>query len=248
MERCSPLGAPRKLTVRACEEPEEHKRKVHFASLMDVCLLKNAELETKHQKYKGRVVLRGDIVKDDSGSYAVFTEQGSSASQMTAAKIMDIISRLPGCDGQAADAVSAYTQVKMEDAHKLLKIPKSECPDIWIRLPRHKWPKSWSSMEDPVVPLERNLYGHPLAGLLWERQFEKILLKHGWEKIPNWECLFVHRETGLFLSVYVDNIKLAGRNKILIRCGKYSTKKSIWENQHLSLIMYTWDALKDNVK
>ena len=95
--------------------------KVHFASLMDICHLKNAELEAKHQKYKGRVVLRGDIVKDDSGAYAVFTEQGSSASQMTAAKIMDIISRLPGCDGQAADAVSAYTQVKMEDAHKLLK-------------------------------------------------------------------------------------------------------------------------------
>ena len=60
---------------------------------------------------------------------------------MTAAKVMDIISRLPVCDGQA-DAVSAYTQVKMEDAHKLLKNPKSECPDIWIRLPRHKWPKS----------------------------------------------------------------------------------------------------------
>ena len=51
----------------------------------------------------------GDIVKDDSGS---------SASQMTAAKIMDIISRLPGCAGQAADVVSANTQVKMEDAHK----------------------------------------------------------------------------------------------------------------------------------
>ena len=215
---------------------------------MDICHLKNAELETKHQKYKGRVVLRGDIVKDDSGSCAVFTEQGSSASQMTAAKIMDIISRLPGCDGQAADAVSAKTQVKMEDAHKLLKIPISECPDIWIRLPRHKWPKSWSSMEDPVVPLERNLYVHHLAGLLWERQFEKILLKHGWEKIPNWECLFVHREKGLFLSVYVDDINWLERNTILIRCGKYSTKKLIWENQHLSLIMYTWAALNDNAK
>ena len=47
---------------------------------------------------------------------------------MTAAKIMDIFSRLPGCAGQAADAVSAYTQVKMEDAPKLLKVPKSECP------------------------------------------------------------------------------------------------------------------------
>ena len=151
--------------------------KVHFASLMDICHLKNAELQVKHQKYKGRVVFRGDIVKEESGSYAVFTEQGSSASQVTAAKVMDIISRLPGCAGQAADAVSAYTQIKMEDAPKLLKIPKSECPDIWIRLPRHKWPKSWSSMEDPVVPLERNLYGHPLAGTvmgkaMWEHPFE----------------------------------------------------------------------------
>ena len=62
-------------------------------------------------------------MKDDSGSYAVFKEQGSSASQMTAAKVMDIISRLPGCAGQAADAVSANTQVKMEDAPTLLKIP-----------------------------------------------------------------------------------------------------------------------------
>ena len=83
--------------------------KVHFASLMDICHLKNAELETEHIKYKGRVVPRGDNVKDESGPYAVFTEQGSSASQMTAAKVMDIISRLPGCAGQAADSVSAYT-------------------------------------------------------------------------------------------------------------------------------------------
>ena len=98
----------------------------------------------------------------------MFTEQGSPVSQMTAAKIMDIISRLPGCDGQAANAETAYTQVKMEDAHKLLKIPNSECPDIWIRLPRNNWPKSWSSMEDPVVLLGRNVYGHPLAGLLWK--------------------------------------------------------------------------------
>ena len=68
-------------------------------------------------------------------------------------------------------------------------------------------------MEDPVVPLERHLYGHPLAGLLWERQFEKILLKYCWEKVSKWECLFVHLEKGLFLSVYVDDIKLAGKKQ-----------------------------------
>ena len=80
-------------------------------------------------------------------------------------------------------------------------------------------------MEDPVVLLERNLYGHPLAGLLWERQFEKILLKHGWEKIPNWECLFVHREKGLFLSVYVGDIKLAGKKQNLDPMWKLLNKE-----------------------
>ena len=77
------------------DEERTSGAKVHFASLMDICHLKNAELEAKHQKYRGRVVLRGDIIKDDSGSYAVFAEQGSSASKMTAAKISWISS--PDC-------------------------------------------------------------------------------------------------------------------------------------------------------
>ena len=47
---------------------------------------------------------------DDSGAFAVITEEGSSASKMTAAKVMDVIARLPDVDGQAADVVSACTQ------------------------------------------------------------------------------------------------------------------------------------------
>ena len=111
---------------------KQGRRALQFASLMDICHLKNAELEAKHQKYKGRFVLRGDIVFHDSGSYAAFTEQGSSASHMTAAKIMDIISSRTS----SGDAVSDFSRLNMEDAPKLLKSPKSECLDIWIRLPR----------------------------------------------------------------------------------------------------------------
>ena len=109
----------------------------------------------------------------------------------------------------------------MEDAPKLLKIPKSECLDIWIRLTRHKWPKSWSRMEDPVVPLERNLYGHPLAGLLWDRQFEKILLQHGWEKVPNWNGYSYTVKKGYSSLRMWMTLNWLERNKTLIRCGKY---------------------------
>ena len=75
-------------------------------------------------------------------------------------------------------------------------------------------------MEEPVVPFERNLYGHPLAGLLWERQFEKIPLKHGWVKVSNWEYLFVHSEKGLFLFVCVDDIKF---------CWKKQNINPVWK-------------------
>ena len=62
-------------------------------------------------------------------------------------------------------------------------------------------------MEDPIVLLERNFFGHPLAGLLWEILFEKALMELGWEKVAHWECLFVHRRQKLFLSAFVDDIK-----------------------------------------
>ena len=175
-------------------EAQWNKSEVHLASLMDLCHLKSAELEPKFQKYKGQVVLRGDIVKDHSGAYAVFTQQGSSASQMTEAKVMDY-------NGQAADAISAHTQVKMEDAPKLFRIPKSECPDIWIRIPRH-----WFLLNETCTDTHlRDYHG--------KRRFEKILWELAWGRIPNWECLFLHRKQCLLQSMYVDDIKMAGKKQ-----------------------------------
>ena len=43
-------------------EAQRDKKKVHSATLMDICHLKNAELEPNFQKRKGRVVLLGVVV------------------------------------------------------------------------------------------------------------------------------------------------------------------------------------------
>ena len=57
-------------------EAQRDNNKVHFASLMDTCHLKKMRSwNLNFKKYKGWVVLRGDIVKDDSGSYAIFTDK-----------------------------------------------------------------------------------------------------------------------------------------------------------------------------
>ena len=85
LDKLEKISAWNLTKVRSKKEVIDEARtkgaKVNFASLMDICHLKNAELKAKHQKYKGRVVLRGDIVKGGSGSHAVSTEQGSSASR-----------------------------------------------------------------------------------------------------------------------------------------------------------------------
>ena len=70
---------------------------------------------------------------------------------------------------------------RWEDAPTLLKLPKSECPDISIRLPRYKWPKARPSIEELVVPPEWNFYGHSLAGLLWKDSSKRFYSKMGGE-------------------------------------------------------------------
>ena len=135
--------------------------KVHFASLMDLCHLKNSELEPQFQKYKGRVALRGDIVKDDSGSYAVFIEQGSSASQITDAKSNGYKIKTTGMRRTSSRRSIRLHPSQNRRCTVVTEKFQSEWPDMWIRPPKHKWPKSWSSMEDPGLPLKRNLNGHP---------------------------------------------------------------------------------------
>ena len=129
---------------------------------------------------------------------------------------MDVLARQPDCDGQAADAVSTYTQVKMEDAPRLLRIPKSQNLLIFGHV------------------YGRNLYGHPFAGLLWERQFEEV------RQIGMSVCC---RKQGLlFIGVrgrHTNGWKQAD-------CGSHveeiDEQTMILTNQLHFLITYTWDG------
>ena len=94
------------------------------------------------------------------------------------------------------DAVSAYSQVKMEDAPTLLKKFK-------VRVSRYLDTSTETHMAKSVVQYGRSTRSSwtkicmvILWQDFWERQVEKVLLEHGWEKVHNWECLFVYRKIG----------------------------------------------------
>ena len=157
--------------------------------------------------------IRRDIVKDDTGSHAVFTEKGSSTSLMTAAKGMDITSRLPCCAGQAADAVFACTPGKNGRCSKTIENSK-------IGVSRHLDSPTTTQMAKIMVQYGRpsrsfwtksvrSSFGRTVMGkAIWENSIEVRL-----GEVSNWECFFVHREKGEFLSVCVDDIKLAGKKQ-----------------------------------
>ena len=134
---------------------------------------------------------------------------------MTAAKVSDIIFRLPGCAGQAADAVSAKTQEN-----------NGTCSKITVQIFGYVCQSTDGQNHGPVWKTQLFLLNGICTvilwqGLLWERQFKKIPLKYDWEKVSNWECLFVHREKCYsYLCMWMTSNWLE-RIKTLIRCGKY---------------------------
>ncbi len=97
---------------------------------------------------------------------AVFSEQGTSAGHLEAAKVMDALARCylddEECDGEESDAVGAYTQSPLV------------CAPTWITIPKEYWPQHWHGRyTNPVVCLKLGLYGHPMAGLYWQRYSQK---------------------------------------------------------------------------
>ena len=134
--------------------------------------------KTPPKKTMGELCLGKNNVKDEEGYRAAFTERGCSASQMAAAKIFDTTSKLPGMARETSDAISANTQV---DDRSSQIATTAKYPAVWIRILPRQSTQSWNDIEDPVVRLERKLYGHPSAGLLWERKIEVVQLGKGWE-------------------------------------------------------------------
>ena len=82
---------------------------------------------------------------------------------------------------------------------------------------------------------------------MWERQFEKVLLEHGFEKVASWECLFVNGEKGLPLSVHVDDVKLAGKKQNLMKDVDLGEPTSFLDHVHLDCTQRECQTSKDVV-
>ena len=165
-------------------------------------------------KWQSRAL--GDIEKNDSGAYAVFSAQGSSASQMTGAKIMDVIARLPAW-------------VKLEDAARLLKIPKigmSRCLDT----------PSTTEMAQNHGKNEK-LARSPYTWVTKGKARRKYRIGNAFSFIGN---------KGYFCQKMWMISKWLVKSRIWLPCGKRWMKNVDIDEPTSFLAHITWDALNVN--
>ena len=97
--------------------------------------------------------------------------------------------------------------------------------------------------------LEWNLYGRLLAGLLWERQFEKVLLEKWMGDSANLEmsvCASSGRSIPFRVRGSHQNCKEEAQSVIHVK--KIDETRRSWRNLRRFLTKFTWDALNVNVR
>ena len=182
-------------------------KEIKVAELLILCGIKHAELDASKQKYKGRIVYRGDKVMTQNGDIVLFTEVSTSPTTIIALNMCLWWGALDGHATSTADAVQAFLQSYL---------PEDE--PTFVILPRQLWLNSWKSRfrGKVAVKLRKSLYGHPCAGRLWQEYLETRIAKPGATPVRGFPSNFIFNMDGhrMILNVYVDDLTLSGASHL----------------------------------
>mmetsp|Transcript_4370 Transcript_4370/g.10695 ORF Transcript_4370/g.10695 Transcript_4370/m.10695 type:complete len:964 (-) Transcript_4370:161-3052(-) len=163
---------------------------------------KNADMPVDWQLIKGRLVAQGCVLKDGnnrmaSGGYFQYDKPAS----LLGLRFALAYSRcLPEGDVACFDIDSAYLSADLGG------------PPCFGRLPKEMWPESWTGMTDPVVRVNKALYGLKRAGSDFSMEARRRLKSLEWELLPGDLNIYAKSKNGrrLLLRLYVDDGCIVG--------------------------------------
>jgi hypothetical protein len=151
---------------------------------------------------KGRVVIRGNDVRDETWDVAMFQELGSVPATMVAGTVCDVCGLRNDPIIEQADATQACAQSLLGGTPARVSLPKGE------------WPESWKHMRRPVCLLGEVFYGHPDAGGYWEQHCDQHLQDRGFDPISpaekSWRSCYYSKSLQCSMIVCVGDFKIAG--------------------------------------
>ena len=185
-------------------EARRQGKRIHIGALMIIVSIKGFEKPPEEWVVKARIVFRGDAVRDEDNQAAVFDEINASApSSLAGLNFVVGLSLLEGNTCSTSDCVKAYVQSLLD----------TSCP-TYVLLPPELVPKAFKHVYQPVAPLIRSLYGHPLASASWQNHLLKVLTeKLGGRELEQQPSCYYFEKYGLAMSVYVDDLTVSGPAK-----------------------------------
>ena len=157
--------------------------RVKVADLLTLCGIKHHELSPELWKYKGRIVYRGDNIRDQNDQIILFDETSTTPTSLVALNLCLWFGCRAGCKTSGADAVQAFLQSDLDEG---------SFEETWVILSRELWLPNWEGRYHRVaVRLKKSLYGHPQAGRKWEEHLRQRLVSLGGVEMHNYPSNFV---------------------------------------------------------
>ena len=127
------------------------------------------ELPPEFQKYRGRIVYRGDMIKDQFNQHVFFTEAETATTPAMLAALN--LTLWFGCltTISCADCVQAYLQCLLEE-------------NTWVILPFELWLEDWKKTYDPSTRLAKKL---TKSLVVWSSTIRKVVGSPS-RKAVNW--------------------------------------------------------------
>eukprot|EP00971_Amphidinium_carterae_P116855 2314279-Amphidinium_carterae.1 len=188
-------------------DPKEHD--AMFGRVFAILGQKNSEALSGDKPYKARAVFEGNRIHTKSGvaPHELFQQIANTPASMAAARLAMGLGASRKHKLTLRDVSQAYLQAFLEAPGRV---------STWASLPKSWWPPSWFDREgkplyeQPVVLLEKALYGHPEAGALWEQALSAHLVKRGWKKVDAVAGVWTRPIPGArdcaTMVVYVDDL------------------------------------------
>ena len=175
-------------------------KEIHLAEVMPIASIKHWESPDR-RRYKGRLVFRGDQVRDAWGGAAQFGALYSTPTNIQAVNLAVAYGLFHGNKLTAADCTRAFLQA-------MLLVEQ----ETYVVLPQELWLDSWfGKFRQPTVRLKKALYGHPLASACWDMHLKQVLLADlGLVPVEGHPSAYMCPQTRLLVVIYVDDVLVAG--------------------------------------
>jgi hypothetical protein len=139
---------------------------IKVAELLILVGIKYHEFEPAHWRWKGRIVYRGDMVRDQFSNVVLFEQTATTPTFLVALNAAIWYAFRKGNTASCSDAIQAFLQLELDNNNYTYVIISVE---LWL--------PEWHSMFAPgtrlAVRLKKSLYGHPKAGRWWQDHLDR---------------------------------------------------------------------------